>query len=281
MTFYKTTIAAAIVLFMTGGALAGEKVLATVNGVQITEQDLDFARAEIGEQIASIPAKNRRRELLLFLIENQLLAEAAEKEQFGKGADSETMMKYYRRRALHDTYYDRKIRQSVSDDVARKIYDQEVAKIKPHEEVRARHILVKTQQDAFDIIERLGRGTDFAELAKEKSKGPSGEQGGDLGYFQKGQMVPEFDKAAFSLKKGEISEPVKTKFGWHVIKLEDKRMSKPPEFEAVKDSLKSGMIRQKALEVISGLRKAAEIDILDPDVKKALEEAGQRGSFAQ
>ncbi len=153
--------------------------------------------------------------------------------------------------------------------------------IKPQEEMKARHILVKTEEAALEIIERLGRGSDFAELAQEKSTGPSGAQGGDLGYFPKGQMVPEFDKALSTMKKGDISEPVKTNFGWHVIKLEDKRQSKAPAFEEVKDRLKSGMIREKATQVLLGLRETAKIDILDLDVKKAIEEARQRGSFAQ
>ncbi len=278
----KTLIAAAgMAMIVSSGALAGSKVLATINGAEITEQDLEFARAEIGEQLANIPKKNRRRELLLFLIENQLLADASEKEKLDGGTNSKELMKYYRRRALHDSYYQQKIRDAVSDDQAMTVYKKEVAKIKPQEEMRARHILVKTEEDALEIIERLGRGSDFAELAQEKSTGPSGAQGGDLGYFAKGQMVPEFEKALVSMKKGDISEPVKTKFGWHVIKLEDKRQSKAPPFEEVKDRLKTGMIREKAAQVLLALRQAAKIDILDEDVKKAIEEARKTGRFAQ
>jgi peptidyl-prolyl cis-trans isomerase C len=280
--YFKTMVAAAgMTILMTGAALAGSKVVATINGAEITEQDLDFARAEIGEQLANIPEATRRRDLLLYLIENQLLAEASEKEKLDKGPGSEELMKYYRRRALHDAYYQQKIRDAVTDEAAKKIYDKEVVKIKPREETRARHILVKSEEDALEIIERLGRGSDFAELAQEKSTGPSGAQGGDLGYFPKGQMVPEFDKALAKMKNGEVSEPVKTQFGWHVIKLEDKRMSKAPDFKDVKERLKSGMIREKAAQVLLGLRQEAKIDILDADVKKAIEEARQRGSFAQ
>ncbi len=282
VNLFKTMISAAgIAMFMSGVALAGSKVVATINGAEITEQDLDFARSEIGEQIANIPAENRRRDLLLYLIENQLLAEASEKEKLDQGPGSEDLMKYYRRRALHDAYYQQKIRNAITDEAAKKVYDKEVVKIKTQDEMRARHILDTTEEDALDIIERLGRGSDFAELAQEKSTGPSGAQGGDLGYFPKGQMVPEFDKALSKMKKGDISEPVKTNFGWHVIKLEDKRQSKAPAFEEVKDRLKSGMIREKATQVLLGLRETAKIDILDPDVKKAIEQARQRGSFAQ
>ena len=264
-----------------GGALAQSTVLATVNGVEITEQDIAFARAEIGEQIASMPAGQRRSNLLLYIIENQILATASQSEMLNEGPDVEALMKYYRRRAMHDLYYQRKIRDAVSEPEARALYDAQVAKIIPKTEVRARHILVKTEAEALEIIERLGRGTDFAELAQEKSIGPSGAEGGDLGYFSREKMLPEFSAVAFNLEKGEFSEPVKTRFGWHVIKQEDKRESKPPAFDEVKDGLLSEMVRRKAVEVISGLRKAAKIDILDPDLKQALEAAGQRGSFLQ
>ncbi|MCH8240901.1 MAG: peptidylprolyl isomerase [Proteobacteria bacterium] len=264
-----------------GGALAQSTVLATVNGVEITEQDIAFARAEIGEQIASMPAGQRRSNLLLYIIENQILATASQSEMLNEGPDVEALMKYYRRRAMHDLYYQRKIRDAVSEAEARALYDAQVAKIIPRTEVRARHILVKTEAEALEIIERLGRGTDFAELAQEKSIGPSGAEGGDLGYFSREKMLPEFSAVAFNLEKGEFSEPVKTRFGWHVIKQEDKRESKPPPFDEVKDGLLSEMVRRKAVEVISGLRKAAKIDILDPDLKQALEAAGQRGSFLQ
>jgi len=276
----KTTLAAAgIATLLTGSALAGPKVLATVNGVEITERDIEIARAEIGEQIANMPAEESRRNLLLYVIENQLLAEAAKKEKVAEDDAAKEVMEYYRRRALHDLYYDRKIRQAVSMETAKKTYDEQVKKIESKPEVSARHILVKTEEDALNIIERLNRGSDFAELAKEKSTGPSGAQGGDLGYFSKGQMVPEFDKVVFELKKGDISEPVKTQFGWHVIKIEDKRDSKPPAFDTVKGRLIAGMVSQKAVEVITALRTSAKIEIVDQEIKKALEAAGTRGSF--
>lgn len=282
MKLLQTIIAAAgLAMVMNGGVFAQSTVVATVDGQEITEQDIEFARGEIGEQLVNIPAAQRRSSLLLYIIENQLLAGASEAEKLDQGPDAEKLMKYYRRRAMHDLYYARRIRDAVDDAAAKKLYDAEVAKLKPQTEIRARHILVKTEEEALEIIERLGRGSDFSELAQEKSTGPSGAKGGDLGYFSKGRMLPKFEEAVFKLKKGEISEPVNTKYGWHVIKLEDKRQSKAPPFAEVKDNLKNGLVRQKAVEVITGLRKTAKIDILDPEVKKALEETGQRGSFFQ
>lgn len=282
MKLFQTLLAAAgIALFVSGGAMAQSKVLATVNGEEITEQDLELARAEIGEQLASIPAAQRSGNLLLYIIDNQLLAAASRTEKLDEGPNVEALLKYYRRRAMHDLYYQRKIRNAVSEAGARAVYDTEIAKTKPKSEVRARHILVKTEAEALDIIERLGRGSDFAELAREKSIGPSGASGGDLGFFTREKMLPEFSKAAFKLEKDEISEPVKTKYGWHVIKLEEKRESKPPAFSEVKDRLLAGMVRRKAAEVITALRKAAKVEILDPELKKILEPAGRPGSPVQ
>lgn len=274
MKLFKTLIGAAgMAVLLAGAAFAQSEVLATVDGAEITEKDLEIARIELADQLGNVPAGEQRRELLLFLIENQLLAGAAEKENMHKDADAEDRMKYYRRRALRDAYYQKKVRNLLTEDRLKRFYDDQVAKLDPKEEFRFRHILVESEEDAYDIIERINRGSDFSELAKEESKGPSGAQGGDLGYMTKGRLVPEFEKVAFGLKKGEVSEPVKTQFGWHVIKLEDKRMQTPPPFEEVKAGMKSTLTRQRAAQVLKKLRQAVEIDILDKDVKKAIEEA--------
>lgn len=256
------------------------KVLARVGGVDITETDIATARAEIGSEIASIPVQDRQRVLVEFLIENQLLAAAAEGEKMAETPGFDSRLKYYRRRALRDMYFEKKVRDVVTEASARKIYDAQVGQLKEETEVSARHILVKTEEDAYDAIERFNRGDDFAELAKELSQGPSKTQGGDLGYFTKGQMVKEFEEAAFKLKKGDVSEPVQTQFGWHVIKLEDKRQKKPPAFDDVKDRIISALVQQKAQEVMQSLRAKANVEIVDPEIKKAMEKAA-RGSFNQ
>jgi peptidyl-prolyl cis-trans isomerase C len=126
---------------------------------------------------------------------------------------------------------------SASDIKAR--YDKEVAATPPEEEISARHILVETEEEAKALITELDAGKDFAELAKEKSTGPSAGQGGDLGFFTKGRMVPEFEAAAFEITPGEYGkEPVKTQFGWHVIKVEERRETAPPAFEEVADQVR-------------------------------------------
>lgn len=276
MKFLTTAFAASAMAFMLAGgahAQSDEKVIVKVDGVTITEADVATARAEIGSELASIPVEQRERVLVEFLIENQLLASAAEKDKLGDNPEFASRLEYYRRRALRDLYFETRVRDEVDEAEARKIYDEQVAELKPETELHARHILLKEEEDAFDAIERVNRGDAFAEVAKELSQGPSKEQGGDLGYFTRGQMVKEFEDAAFALEKGEMSEPVKTQFGWHVIKVEDKREKKPPDFEEVKERIVAALVQRKAQEVMRDLRSRADVEILDPEMKKTIEEA--------
>ena len=131
------------------------------------------------------------------------------------------------------------------------------------EEVHARHILVETEDEAKAIVEQLKGGADFATLAKEKSKDPGAADGGDLGYFTKEQMVPEFAEVAFKMYPGQLSNPVKTQFGWHVIKVEDKRAKQAPEFEKVKDQIEAFLARKAQTEFVAKLRQTAKIERLD------------------
>jgi peptidyl-prolyl cis-trans isomerase C len=188
-------------------------------------------------------------------------------------------VKYHERRAKRDAYYDKAVRLAVTDDDAKKIYDEKVAGMKPEEEIHARHILVSTEAEAKEIIDRLNKGEDFATLAKEKSKDPSAE-GGDLGFFTRGQMLKPFEDAAFALDVGKISAPVQTQFGWHVIKVEEKRTRPLPTFDQVKDTIKSQIAAQKARDTIKTLHDAAKIDIVDPEIKKSMQDAAVRGEAA-
>jgi peptidyl-prolyl cis-trans isomerase C len=131
------------------------------------------------------------------------------------------------------------------------------------EEVRARHILVDNEDEAKAIVDQLRAGGDFAAIAKEKSKDPGGAEGGDLGYFTKDQMVPEFAEVAFKMYPGQLSNPVKTQFGWHIIKLEDKRTKQPPEFDKVKGQIEAFLARKAQTDFVAGLRKTAKIERLD------------------
>ncbi len=254
---------------------APEDVVATVNGIKITEGDLEAAQSEVGRELAQVPEESRRPILVNFLIETHLMSQAAEKEKLAEGADFAAKMEYYKRRALRETYIEKTIREQISEAVARKIYDDQIKSMKPQDEISARHVLVATEDEAKAVITRIEKGDNFAAVAKELSLDKSTD-GGSLGYFPRGRMVKVFEDAAFALQKGEVSKPVKSQFGWHVIKLEDRRQGELPKFEEVKDRIMGSLLQQKAQETVAMLKKAAKIDILDPGVKKAMDEAEKR-----
>jgi peptidyl-prolyl cis-trans isomerase C len=254
-------------------AIAEDKVVATINGKPVTDADLAVAESEIGADMGTMPAAQKRISLLEFLIDNQLFAEAAEAQKLNEGPTYETRLNYLKRRALRELYFDKVIKASVSDADARKIYDDQVKLLKPEEEVSARHILVETEALAKELKDKIDKGADFVQLAKENSKDPgSKDEGGNLGYFGHGQMVPQFEEIVFKLKKGEVSDPVKTQFGWHLVKLEDRRTKQPPAFEVVKDRIVQSVLLQKAQQTATELRAKSKIEVVDPDMKKAIDE---------
>ena len=250
-----------------------DKVVAKVNGTTITEADMRFANAEIGAQLGDIPENVKRRALAEYLIDNALFAEAAIAAKIAADPAFEEQMQYVRRRLLREQYFEKQLKGAISEADAKKIYDQRVAQLKSENEVAARHILVDNEEKAKEILAKIKAGGDFAALAKENSTDTgSKEQGGFLGYFGRGQMVPEFEKAAFTMIKGQVSEPVKTNFGWHIIKLEDRRRKPPPSFDEVKETILNSLAVLKAQEVVAALRKKANVEYVDDDIKKQVEE---------
>lgn len=260
---------------------ANEAIVATVNGKNITEADVRLAEAEIGSDLGSLPEATKRRVLVEYLIENQLFAEAAEGDKLASSAEFDGRMQYWRRRALRDTYFDKSVKDAVSETDARRFYDEQVKQLKPEVEVQARHILVESEDKAKEIAEKIAHGADFAEMAKEHSKDPgTKDEGGSLGYFSRGQMVPQFEEAAFKLEKGDISQPVQTQFGWHLIQVEDRRERQPPDFSAIKDRLMASMMHRKAQEVAASLRGKANIEYVDPAIKQQVESEKAPGAPA-
>jgi peptidyl-prolyl cis-trans isomerase C len=260
-------------LVLAGAAAAQDTVVAKVNGRDITEADMRLAEAEIGSDLGSIPADQRRRVLVEYLIENHLFAQAAEGEKLGSGPAFDERMRYWQRRALRDAYFDRSVKESVSEADAKKLYDAQVSAARPQEEVRARHILVESESKAKEVFELIAHGEDFGRMAKQHSKDPgSKDDGGDLGYFTRGQMVPSFEEAAFKMQKGDISQPVQSQFGWHIIKLEDRRQRGAPPFDQIKDRIIASLIHRKAQEIGQKLREAAKLEIIDPALKASVEE---------
>ena len=264
--------AALVIVLGSLAAGAQERVIAKINGKIITDTDMKLAEAEIGTDLGSLPDVTKRRVLVEFLIENQLFADAAEGQKLGAGQSFDERMQYWRRRALRDAYFDRSVRDAISDVDARKFYDSQVNGLKPEEEVRARHILVDSKDKAREIFEKIAHGSDFAQLAKDHSKDPGSEdQGGELGFFRRGQMVPPFEEAAFKLKKGEVGEPFESQFGWHIIRVDDRRQRAAPPFEVVKDRVVASMIHQKAQQIATDLRGKAQIEYIDPEIKHSME----------
>jgi peptidyl-prolyl cis-trans isomerase C len=282
-TWQITLLAAAIACLPVSAfaedVVVSDVVVATVNGADIKQSDLDFAASEVGAQLANIPPEERRMMLLQFVIENQLMADAATKDKLDSGQSFEERLKYHRRRTLRDAYYDKAVRGGVTEAEAKKVYDEKVAAMKPEEEIHARHILVATKEEAQEVVDRLKKGEDFAKVAKEKSKDPSAE-GGDLGFFARGQMLKPFEDAAFALQVNQISEPVQTQFGWHVIKVEEKRTRPLPTFDQVKDNIMIQLTQQKAKTTLKDLHDAAKIDVVDPQIKKSMQDAATRGEMA-
>ena len=251
-------------------AAADDPVIARVNGVDIKQSDLDFAATDVGPRLDNYTPQDRKMVLLQYVIENELMAGAGQTDKLDKTDSFPGRAAYHQRRALRDAFFDAKIGDAVTDADAKKIFDDKIGQLKPEQEVRARHILVETEAEAKEIAERVKKGEDFTALAKEKSM-DSGAEGGDLGFFSRGQMLKPFEDAAFALDVGALSDPVQTQFGWHVIKLEEKRDRPLPSFDQVKIAIRSQLVQQKAQEVVSGLRDSAKIEVVDPELKKSME----------
>lgn len=249
-----------------------ENVIARVNGVQVTDRELALAEVDLLEQFSKAPADQRRAMILNALLDIKALAMAAEEAGLADDANFKAQMAFNRARALHNNYFQSNALNTITEEEMKERYDIEVKGIEPQPEIRARHILVATEDEAKAIITELDGGADFVELAKTKSTGPSGPQGGDLGYFGRGQMVPEFEVAAFDLEKGSYTKkPVKSQFGFHIIFKEDERDSQPPAYEDVKAQVRQALAREKYFKLTQDARSKFKIEVLDEDLKTQLE----------
>lgn len=256
-----------------GPARAEDKVVVKVNGHEITASEVQLAAEDIVPQLGALPPKLRYPFIVEYLMERHLLAQAAVKAGTADTDEYKKRLAFYQAKALRDAYFASVIRPKVTDDMVKAAYDKEASKVKTAERVRARHILVATEDEANQVLARLKKGEKFEDVAKQVSLDGSKEYGGDLGYFTAEEMVPEFSKAAFGLKPGEISKPVKTNYGWHVIKLEDRKPGGAQPFEQVQGGIRALLLRQQVQKEVAELRKAATIEIVDPELKKLQEEA--------
>ena len=251
-------------------------VVARVNGYEITAREVDLAAQDVAAQLKDVPPKMRYPLIVQYLIERHLLAQKALKEGIANDEEYKRRLRFYQYKALRDAYFAKKIKPRVTADKVKAVYEKETKKIKPIERVRARHILVSTKEEAEKVLKELKAGAKFEDLARKYSKDGSKEFGGDLGYFTKDEMVPAFSKAAFALKKGEISKPVKTEYGWHIIKLEDRKKIGPRPLAEVAPGIEALLLRQEVQKEVAELGKAGKIELLDPELKKLQEENRKR-----
>jgi len=237
-----------------------DPVVARVDGAVIRLSHLQAARAQLDRRLQNVPMARIYRPLLEQVIQQKLLANAGRKDNLHNDPQIKSQMVLIEDRLIQSVYMSKKIRSSITNEAVNKRYQSYLKTQKTGEEVRARHILLKTEEEANKVVAALKKGADFAKLAREKSTGPSKVQGGDLGWFAKGEMVPEFDKVVFKLKKGEYTKkPVRTQFGWHVIKVEGKREKAPPSLESVRNQLARTMAREVFQTEVKRLKKQAKI----------------------
>jgi peptidyl-prolyl cis-trans isomerase C len=267
-------IASAVPLF----AQDKDPVVAKVDGVEVHQSDLTAAEDEAG-QIPPMSPEAKQDYLVQFVADMILVSKAAEDKKFGETADFKRKLEFSRKKLLMEGLLTSVGKEALTDEAMHKVYDEALKQISEEKEVHARHILFrapagdeKASKEAEGkvkaVIVRLKKGEDFAKVATETTEDPSGKaNGGDLGFFTKEQMVPEFAEAAFKLENGQISEPVKTQFGWHVIKVDEKRVKQPPKFEDVKSQIENFVVRKAQAELVTKLRADAKIERMDKPAK--------------
>jgi len=255
-----------------------DPLVAKVNGVEVRQSDLAVAEEEAG-QIPPMSPEAKQDYLVQFVADMILVSKAAEDKKLGDTPEFKRKTEFARKKLLMEGLLQSIGKAALTDEAMHKVYDEAVKQIGEEKEVHARHILFrapagdeKASKEAEDkikaVIARLKKGEDFAKVAGEVTEDPSGKaNGGDLGYFSKDQMVPEFSEAAFKLEQGQISEPVKTQFGWHVIKVEDKRVKPAPKFEEVKPQIENFVVRKAQAELVTKLRAEAKIERMDKPAK--------------
>jgi len=262
-----SAVAASVaIVLLAGMPLRAEEtnpVLAKVNGAEIRQSDVTLAEEELGPSLAQMDPATKKENVLAFLIDMKIVAKAAEAKKIEDRDDFKARLAFTRNRLLMDNLLAAEGNAATTEEAMKKVYDEAAKQIEGEQEVHARHILVETEDEAKAIEAELKKGADFAELAKKKSKDPGASDGGDLGFFTKDQMVPEFSAAAFSLEPGKISDPVKTQFGWHIIKVEEKRNRKAPDFEQVKGQIETYVTRKAQAEYVAKLRESAKVERMD------------------
>src|ERR1700731_1171856 len=266
-------ISGCLALALLGGLPASAEdanpVLAKVNGSEIHQSDVTLAEEELGPSLAQMDPATKKENVLAFLIDMKIVAKAAEDKKVENSEDFKKRLSFSRNRLLMDSLLASEGKAATTDEAMKKVYEDASKQITGEQEVHARHILVETEDEAKAVEDELKKGADFAELAKKKSKDPGASDGGDLGFFTKDQMVPEFSSVAFALEPGKISDPVKSQFGWHIIKVEEKRSRKAPDFEQAKSQIEPYGTRKAQADYVAKLRETAKVERMDASSEAA------------
>jgi peptidyl-prolyl cis-trans isomerase C len=250
-------------------ARADPKILAKVDGAAITEDDYNDALADIGPGLPEkLEGPEREKYVLDYLIDLRLVAKQALADKLDGTADFARRLAYYHDKLAMEGLLTNVAKSATTEEAERKAYDEAAKAQPPEPEVHARHILLPTEEEAKAALARIKAGEDFSKVATELSKDPAGD-GGDLGWFTKDRMVPEFADAAFKLEPGQVSDPVKSQFGWHIIKVEGKRTKTFPPFEQVKDQAARFVAQKAQTALITSLRDKAKIERFAEEAKPA------------
>lgn len=250
----------------TGRGDSGDTVIAIVDGERIHLSDLDLALGMLPPEYQTMPVELIYSALLDQLVDSKLIETAGRRENLQNGREVRGRMKKAENRIIQKVYLSQYVEPRLTERWLRAHYDEFVETTLQHEEIRARHILKETKAQAEEIIRELENGADFAELAKRESIAPEAVKGGDLDYFTRDEMVPEFSEVAFAIETGSFSEkPVRTSYGWHVIKVEDRRRIEPPSFEEARTEVRTGLAQKILGELVAELRKKATIRLFRLD----------------
>ncbi|MBA9082600.1 MULTISPECIES: peptidylprolyl isomerase [Bartonella] len=259
--------------------IAPSHVMAIINGKSVTAGELDELALEINPNLARLSDEQRRITVLKAYLDMQAFAKAAIEKGIDKTEVYDKRMAIMRDNVLQQLYFKQMVVDKIQDADLQALYDKEVAALPKEDEVKARHILVKTKEKAEAIIKRLKKGESFEEIAKKDSTDGSASVGGDLGYFSYGQMVKPFEDAAFSLKVGEYTKkPVESPFGWHIIKVEDRRPKQPPAFDDVKEVLRTQIMKDRYHALIIDLRNKVDVKYPDSHIAKLMQSLNENNA---
>ncbi len=256
-------ISATLLAFSAAATAQEDEVLAIVNGTEILRSHVIAEISTLPPQFQQIPPAQLLPQLLERMIDNRLLQDKALDSGMATDPEVVEQMQRLEARVAQQVFLGRLIDEAATDEAILARYEASIAGVEPTEEVSARHILLETEDDARAAIVELDGGADFATLAQERSTGPSGPGGGDLGFFERGRMVPEFADAAFEMAIGTYSaDPVQTQFGWHVILVEDRREVLPPSLEESSEEIRNSLVQEFMTQYVGALRADAEIEIV-------------------